>query len=95
MRTKPSTLLTKQIQAQPSDVGSLQLLSPEFTSGGLIGRRSHDRRQRLAELTPTDQTNGLLLVEAALRSGDVAVARQASFRLLQPNADPALISIGA
>jgi tetratricopeptide (TPR) repeat protein len=34
----------------------------------------------------------LVLIEASLRSGDVGLAREASFKLLQPQADPALVS---
>jgi hypothetical protein len=34
----------------------------------------------------------LVLIEASLRSGNVGLAREASFKLLQPQADPALVS---
>jgi predicted Zn-dependent protease len=84
-------LLTKQIQSQPSDVGSLMLLA-----------RIYEHREdwtkvaqaaaRVAALAPQDQQNMLLLVTASLRSGNVTQARRASFKLLQPKADPAIVS---
>ncbi|MFL6720881.1 MAG: hypothetical protein ACJ8FT_03630, partial [Sphingomonas sp.] len=48
--------------------------------------------QRVNALTPADNDNGLLLVKAALRSGDIAVARNASIHLLRPDAPPSLVS---
>ncbi len=86
-----ATLLTAQIRAQPGDIGSMVLLSKIYQ------RRSDWAHveviaRRLGELNPADQKNSLLLVQAALRAGDISEARQASFRLLQPAADPSLIS---
>lgn len=84
-------LLTKQVQSQPTDAGSLGLLAKIYE------RRSDwakvtEARQRLAELNPADRQNGLALVEAALRAGNIEQARNASSRLLQPDADPTLVS---
>lgn len=84
-------LLSKQVQSQPSDSGSLGLLA-----------RIYDRRSdwakvaettaRVMRLTPQDQQNLLTLVGAALRSGNVALGREASFKLLRPQADPAIVT---
>ena len=84
-------LLNKQIQAQPSDVGSLSLLS-----------RLYERRNdwpkvaqfalRVQSLTPADRDNSLLLIEAAFRSGNVGLGRQASFKLLQPGTDASTVA---
>jgi predicted Zn-dependent protease len=84
-------LLEKQIEAQPSDAGSMRLLA-----------RIYDRNedwphlaataQKLAEIVPDDQDNLLMLVKAALRSGKSALAQQASARLLKPDSLPILIS---
>ena len=84
-------LLTKQIQAQPSDSGSLQLLSR-------IYQRQEDWTkvfgvaQKLSELAPSDQNNMLLLVRSGFRSGNHARAREASLRLLGRDAAPSLIA---
>jgi tetratricopeptide (TPR) repeat protein len=83
-------LLNKQVQAQPSDVGSLQLLARIYT-------RENDWpkllqvAQRLNGLVPADASYGLMVIEAALRGGNVDVARTASRRLLRPGAAPALV----
>lgn len=84
-------LLEKQVQYQPSDSGSLQLL------GQIYQRQANWQKvltvsQRLSVLTPGDRDNMLRLIEAGFRSGNVLAARQASFRLLAPNAEPGLIS---
>jgi tetratricopeptide (TPR) repeat protein len=50
-----------------------------------------DLARRISALTPADQENMLLLVEAAFRSGNVDLGRNASFRLLQPGADAATL----
>lgn len=84
-------LLTKQVNSQPSDVGSLQLLAKIYAS--------HDDwtkvaqvANRLSELRASDQDSARRVVEAGFRSGNVPLAREASFRLLKPGADPALIT---
>jgi predicted Zn-dependent protease len=84
-------LLTKQIQAQPADVGSLGLLARIYE------RRSDwpkvaEATRRIAQLAPQDPQNMLVLVQAALRSGNVSLARAASSKLLQPQANPTLVS---
>ena len=84
-------LLKKQIQAQPMDVGSLQLLSRIYSRRADWANATQVAR-RIEQLTPTDHQNGLFLIEAAFRSGNVAQGRGASLRLLQRNADPDLIA---
>jgi len=84
-------LLKKQTQVQPMDVGSLQLLTrmyarrADWTNAAKVARR-------IEQLTPADRQNRLFLIEAAFRSGNVAEGRGASFRLLQPAAEPLLIA---
>jgi predicted Zn-dependent protease len=84
-------LLTKQVQAQPTDIGSLELLARIYYRLNDWPKVAQFTR-RVSAITPADQDNILLLVEAALRSGNVELARKASFRLLQPNAGKPIIS---
>jgi len=83
-------MLIKQVQAQPTDVGSQKLLLRVLV-------RKEDWRTaaavavRIARNLPSDQQNGLFLVEAALRSGNVMLARAASAGILKPRQDPDLI----
>jgi tetratricopeptide (TPR) repeat protein len=84
-------LLTKQVQAQPADTGSVALLVKIYQ------RRSDwakvtDFAARLSELAPQDQQNMLILAGAALRSGNIPLARETSSKLLRPKADPTLVS---
>jgi tetratricopeptide (TPR) repeat protein len=84
-------LLTKQIQGQPSDVGSLQLLTRIYE------RETNWQKllpvaQRISGLAPADSTYGLMTIEAALRSGNIPMGRAASLRLMKPNASPALVA---
>jgi tetratricopeptide (TPR) repeat protein len=83
-------LLNKQIQAQPRDAGSIALLARIY--------QRHDNWSKVAELAqrvqslqPADRDNALLLVEAAFRSGNIELGRNASFRLLSPTADAATV----
>ena len=84
-------LLTKQVQSQPSDTGSFILLAKIYQRRTDWAKVAEITR-RIAQLAPQDQQNMLLLVEAALRSGNVELAREASFKLLKPQADPTLIT---
>jgi predicted Zn-dependent protease len=84
-------LLTKQVKAQPSDLGSLQVLSRIYLRRSDWGNLVPVTAQ-MYRLNPSDQANGLLLVEAALRANNVAAAREASFHLLKSNAEPTLIA---
>jgi Tfp pilus assembly protein PilF len=84
-------LLTRQVQSQPADTSSLTLLVKIYQ------RRSDwakvtDFAARLSDLAPQDQQNMLILVQAALRSGNIPLARATSSKLLQPKADPTLVS---
>jgi predicted Zn-dependent protease len=84
-------MLTKQVQAQPTDVGSLQLLARIYVRQGDWAKTAEAAR-RIAVQAPADGDNLLLLVQAAFLSGNAGLGRAASARLLQPNAEPALIA---
>jgi predicted Zn-dependent protease len=84
-------LLLKQVQAQPSDVGSLQLLARIYTRES-DWPRLLQVAQRLSQLVPADTSYGLMVIEAAFRAGSVDVGRAASRRLLKSDAPPALVS---
>ncbi len=84
-------LLTKQVQSQPSDTGSLNLLAKIY-QGRTDWAKVADITGRISQLAPQDQQNMLVLIEAALRSGNIGLARAASFKLLQPQADAPLVS---
>ena len=84
-------LLVKQAAAQPSDTGSLGYLAKIY--------QRHEQwpkvletTQRINAIAPSNHDNALLMVEAALRSGNNAEARRASSQLLQPNASSTLIA---
>ncbi len=91
-RAKDATdLLEKQVQAQPSDAGSLRLLERIYDRSedwGSLARTA----QALRTLAPDDTDNLLITVKAALRSGNVPLARQASEQLLKPDSAPTLIA---
>jgi len=84
-------LLIKQTHDQPSDVGSLQLLSR-------IYQREQDWlkvlpvAQRLTQVNPADSNYGLMAVEAGFRAGRPADGRAASLRLLRPDAPAPLVN---
>jgi predicted Zn-dependent protease len=84
-------LLLEQVRVQPSDAGGLALLAK-------IYQRQHDwpkvvgAAKQIHALNPEDRSNALLLIEAALRSGQVGIARNVSFRMLPANASPQTIS---
>jgi predicted Zn-dependent protease len=84
-------LLTRQIQAQPSDVSSMTFLAKIYQRQDNWSKVA-ELSQRLTGLAPADQQNALLLVEAAFRSGNVELGRKASFSLLQPTADTTTVS---
>jgi tetratricopeptide (TPR) repeat protein len=84
-------LLEKQVQEQPSDSGSLQLLNQIYQRQG-NWPKVLAVSARLSVLMPGDRDNMLRLIEAGFRSGNVPAARQASLRLLGPSAEPSLIS---
>lgn len=85
------TLLIRQVQSQPTDVGSAKLLVRVLV-------RNRDWRTasgvavRIARNLPGDKQNALFLVESAYRSGDFPLGRQASAGILKPAQDPSLIS---
>jgi predicted Zn-dependent protease len=84
-------VLTKQVKAMPSDYGSFQLLARIYATQNDWAQVAQCA-QHMASINPADPKALTLLVEAGLRSGNVAAARAASFKLLQPNANPQTIS---
>lgn len=84
-------LLQEHVRVQPLDSGSWQLLARIYT-------KAEDWRNvtiaagHLLRMNPSDRETGLLLIEAALRSGQPALAKRQSARFLQPAAEPALVS---
>jgi predicted Zn-dependent protease len=84
-------LLTKQVQSQPSDFGSLALLARIYEHQEDWAKVAQTA-QRLVAINSSDQQDMLLLVKASFRAGDVAGARQASLKILRPNADPQMVS---
>ena len=84
-------ILLSQMQSQPSDFGSMQALARIYQQRGDWAKVAQIAG-RIATLNPGDQSNKFLLAQAAFRSGNVAVARQASFDLLRPDADPPLLA---
>ncbi|MFL6550292.1 MAG: tetratricopeptide repeat protein, partial [Povalibacter sp.] len=84
-------LLTKQIEAQPMDVGSLQLLSRIYVRRA-DWANALAAAKRIEQLTPADTKNRLMVVELAFRAENIAEARNASLRLLKPNAEPQLVA---
>jgi predicted Zn-dependent protease len=84
-------LLTKQVQAQPSDIGSLQVLAKIY-QGQRDWPKVVETTRRLFELAPDDRDNALLLAKAGFLSGNAPLGRQVSFKLLRPNADPLFIA---
>ncbi|HEV2593846.1 MAG TPA: tetratricopeptide repeat protein [Sphingomicrobium sp.] len=84
-------LLVKQTEAQPGDVGSLELLAQiydrEDNWPNLLAVA-----QRLNQRSPANPKNALNVIEAGLRSGNIEVARAASRRLLSTGAPPALVN---
>lgn len=84
-------LLDAQIAAQPSDVGALQLLEKIYEQRNDWSHVAQTAR-RLNLLIPGRTEGDLVLIAAALRSGSASEAREASLRVLQPAADPAIIA---
>jgi predicted Zn-dependent protease len=84
-------LLNEQVKVQPSDAASFMLLAKIYDDRN-DWPKVLEAERHVASLAPEDRDNALLLIEAALRTGAIADARQASSRLLQPDADPDLIS---
>jgi predicted Zn-dependent protease len=84
-------LLNKFVQVQPNDYPSYSLLAKMYEHRG-DWPKVVQYAQRMASLNPADQTGVMLLVKAALHSGQVQVAREASFKLLRPDAPPVTVA---
>ena len=65
---------------------------PRFMQGKRIGAMPSLTARRLSAVAPKDRENSLMLIEAALRSGDIPAARGASAQILSPDADPMAIA---
>lgn len=84
-------LLTKEIQAQPSDVPSQKILANMYQRQDDWPRVAQVT-QRVHGLAPTDRQNTLLLIEAAFRSGNIGLGRQTSVELLQAGTDRSTVA---
>jgi predicted Zn-dependent protease len=84
-------LLSTQVQGQPNDYGSFALLSRIYEHRS-DWAKVIESAQRMVALNQADRQAKLLLIKAALRSGNVAIARTASIRLLRTNAEPQIVS---
>jgi len=83
-------LLTRQLQAQPTDLGNGQMLE-KFYVWKQDWPRAAAIARKIWSQAPNDRFSALLVVAAAFRSGNVGEGREASARLLKPNADPGLV----
>jgi Tfp pilus assembly protein PilF len=83
-------VLVKQVQAQPSDSGSMELLARLYTRENDWAKLL-EVAQRLRQLAPNNINYGLMVVEAGFRSGNVAAARAASDQLLKADASPSTV----
>jgi tetratricopeptide (TPR) repeat protein len=84
-------LLIEQVRVQQADAGNLELLTRIYErqeNWPKVVETTH----RLGMLNPADPSYGLREIRAAFRANDIDGGRKASLRLLQPKADPALIS---
>ena len=77
--------LEKQVRAKPTDVGSFRSLASFYEEKGDIARVAELRR-KVWSFRPDDPTLGLQSIEASLRARDYGWARQASLKLLTPQA---------
>lgn len=84
-------LLTKQVQAMPSDFGAFQLLARIYEHQDDWAKVTLCA-QHMAAINPSDERALTLLIKAGLRSGNIAAARAASFKILRPEADPLQVS---
>jgi predicted Zn-dependent protease len=83
-------VLTKQVQVQPSDAGSLDLLAKIYLRQNDWAKVA-EMAGRLNALSSADRRSALLLIEAAFRAGNTAKAHQASLNLLRPNSERTLV----
>lgn len=84
-------LLEKHVQVQPTDIGSSRTLAKIYVRNE-DWNKAADLARRMSDVAPQDPNTARLLVEAAFRSGNVALGRAASARSLNAGADPALIA---
>lgn len=86
-----TALLTKQVAAQPSDVGSLRMLERIYERQGDWANLAATA-EKLSAAIPSDQDNALLLIQAAFRAGNTQAGRQESLKLLQAGPEPSLVA---
>lgn len=84
-------LLSKQVQTTPTDYGSYALLSRIYEHQNDWAKVT-ECAQKMNALNPADQPARILLIKAALRSGNANVAQTAALALLRPDAPPQLVS---
>jgi predicted Zn-dependent protease len=84
-------LLAKQVETQPNDYGSYALLSRIYEHQNDWAKVA-ECAQKMTALNPADQPARMLLIKAALRSGNMGAARTAALALLRPDAAPQLVS---
>jgi len=83
-------LLEDQVRVQPDDAGSwkaLMLLHERQNNWPAVANVA----DRLHQLDPNDEDTAITVIDASLRSNDIARARRASESLLQPNAPPSQV----
>ena len=83
-------LLEKQVQQQPSDSSSLDLLARAYEHR-LDWKNAASAAFKLQQLMPGDRKISLLLIRSAFLSGNEELGLAASKRLLQPNAEVGVV----
>jgi len=84
--------LTGHLAAIPADSGALELLAQIYERRNEWAKVA-EARQRLSRIRPNDSANLLTLIHASFRAGQIDQARAASFRLLDRQAPPTLVSL--
>ena len=84
-------LLKDQVQRQPQDAGSMRALFNLQRGTGDWTALLATGRAFLA-LVPRDSAIGLMTIDAAFKTNDIAAARAVSLALLKPDASPDLIN---
>src|SRR4051812_33367390 len=84
-------ILLEQVRAQPSDSGSLSLLTRIYQRRG-DWPKVVDATRRLNSLNPGDRANSLALIDAAFRSGQIDLGRNVSLRMIRADSSPQDIS---
>ena len=83
-------LLERQVQEQPSDSSSLDLLARAYEQRS-DWKNAAAAALKLHQLMPDDRKTSLLLIKSAFLGGNEKLGRAASRLLLRPTAEPGLI----